>query len=404
MKNSLGNSVCVTLFGESHGEMIGAVLDGLAPGIAVNEGYIARKLGLRRPAGKISTARVEPDHFRIVSGVYNGHTTGTPVCILIPNENADSRDYEKTRYLARPGHADYTAFCKYHGYEDFRGGGHFSGRITAALVAAGAIAQSALEEKGILIGTHVARCAGIADRKFAWADAEIFDAAGAGIGAEPDRRFDAEPDGRLYARPDRLFDALEADIRALADSPFAVLDKEAAEKMRAAMEEAASEGDSVGGVLETAVAGLPAGVGEPWFDSLESVLAHALFSIPAVKGVEFGGGFALADLKGSRANDSFSMCGDSVITKTNNNGGINGGISNGMPVIFRCAVKPTPSIYKEQDTVDFGSGTDRKLVIKGRHDPAIVHRARVVADSVTALVLCDMLALRYGTDWLIPAK
>ena len=388
MKNSFGNSVCITLFGESHGEMIGAVLDGLAPGIAVNEEYIARKLSLRRPAGKISTARVEPDHFRIVSGVFNGHTTGTPVCILIPNENTKSGDYEKTRYLARPGHADYTAFCKYHGFEDYRGGGHFSGRITAALVAAGAVAQSALEEKGILIGTHVARCAGIADREFAGVEAEVFHAVKAGTGAEADR----------------WSDALEADIRALADSPFAVLDQAAAEKMRAAMEQAASEGDSVGGVLETAVLGLPAGVGEPWFDSLESVLAHALFSIPAVKGVEFGDGFALADLKGSRANDSFAMCGDSVITKTNHNGGINGGISNGMPVIFRCTVKPTPSIFKEQGTVDFDRGTDEKLVIHGRHDPAIVHRARVVADSVTALVLCDMLALRYGTDWLGPTE
>ena len=361
MKNTFGNSVSVTIFGESHGPEIGVVLDGLAPGIPVDEDYIAGKLLLRRPAGKISTARVEPDPFRIVSGVFKGRTTGTPICILIPNENTDSRDYSASRFLARPGHADFTAFRKYHGYEDYRGGGHFSGRLTAALVAAGAIAQSALEKKEILIGTHIAKCAGISDRQFG---------------------------------------NLKDDIQTLAGLRFAVLDEEAADRMRLAMEEAAAEGDSVGGILETAVTGFPAGVGEPWFDSLEGVLAHALFSIPAVKGVEFGGGFSLADQRGSRANDCFAMQNGTVATKTNNNGGINGGISNGMPLLFRCAVKPTPSIYKEQETVDFLRSTDQKLVISGRHDPAIVHRARAVADSVTALVLCDLLALRFGTDWI----
>ena len=361
MKNTFGNSVSVTIFGESHGSEIGVVLDGLAPGIQVKEDEIAEKLRLRRPSGSISTKRVEPDHFRIVSGVFNGATTGTPVCILIPNENTKSKDYSGTRSLARPGHADYTAYCKYHGFEDYRGGGHFSGRITAALVAAGAIALSALEGKGILIGTHIARCAGI---------------------------------------PDRGFMDLQEDIRNLSGTGFAVLDNEAAGKMREAMEQAAKEGDSVGGILETAVTGLPAGIGEPWFDSLESVLSHALFSIPAVKGVEFGDGFAVSDLRGSDANDSFAVQDDSTTTRTNHNGGINGGISNGMPLLFRCAVKPTPSIYKEQDTADFFTQTEKKIVISGRHDPAIVHRARIVADCVTALVLCDVLAQRYGTDYL----
>ncbi len=361
MKNTFGNSVSVTIFGESHGSEIGVVLDGLAPGIQVKEDEIAEKLRLRRPSGSISTKRVEPDHFRIVSGVFNGATTGTPVCILIPNENTKSKDYSGTRSLARPGHADYTAYCKYHGFEDYRGGGHFSGRITAALVAAGAIALSALEGKGILIGTHIARCAGI---------------------------------------PDRGFMDLQEDIRNLSGTGFAVLDNEAAGKMREAMEQAAKEGDSVGGILETAVTGLPAGVGEPWFDSLESVLSHALFSIPAVKGVEFGDGFALSDLRGSDANDCFAVQDGRITTRTNHNGGINGGISNGMPLLFRCAVKPTPSIYKEQDTADFFTQTEKKIVISGRHDPAIVHRARIVADCVTALVLCDVLAQRYGTDYL----
>ena len=361
MKNTFGNSVSLTLFGESHGPEIGAVLDGLAPGIPVDEDYIAGKLLLRRPAGSISTGRVEQDRFRIVSGVYEGFTTGTPVCILIPNENIKSRDYSAARSLARPGHADYTAFCKYHGYEDYRGGGHFSGRLTAALVAAGAIAQSALEKNGILIGTHIARCAGISDR---------------------------------------LFLDFEADIQTLSGLHFPVLDGEAADKMRAAIKEAAAEGDSVGGILETAVTGLPEGVGEPWFDSVESLLSHALFSIPAVKGVEFGDGFSLVDQRGSLANDSFALQGERIITKTNHNGGINGGITNGMPLLFRCAVKPTPSVYKEQETVDFLRKTEQKLAISGRHDPAIVHRARVVADCVTALVLCDLLALRFGTDYI----
>ncbi len=361
MKNTFGKSISVTIFGESHGSEIGVVLDGFAPGIPVSEEMIAEKLTLRRPSGTVSTKRVEPDHFRIVSGVFNGYTTGTPICILIPNENTRSRDYNTVRQLARPGHADYTAYCKYHGFEDYRGGGHFSGRLTAALVAAGTIALSALSGKGILIGTHISRCAGI---------------------------------------PDRGFADLEKDLKMLSGKLFAVLDEEAAVQMRAAIEQAAGEGDSVGGILETAVTGLPAGVGEPWFDSLESMLSHALFSIPAVKGVEFGDGFALSDLRGSRANDSFALQDGKVITKTNHNGGINGGISNGMPLLFRCAVKPTPSIYKEQDTVDFIDHKEKKIVIEGRHDPAIVHRARVVVDSVTALVLCDLLAQRFGTDYL----
>lgn len=361
MKNTFGRSISVTIFGESHGGEIGVVLDGFAPGIRVNEKMIADKLSLRRPSGDLSTKRAEPDHFRIASGVFNGYTTGTPICILIPNEKTDSRDYTALRQLARPGHADYTAYCKYHGFEDYRGGGHFSGRLTAPLVAAGAIALSALSGKGILVGTHIARCAGI---------------------------------------PDRGFADLEKDLKALSAASFAVLDEEAAVQMRAAIRRAADEGDSVGGILETAVTGLPAGIGEPWFDSMESVLAHALFSIPAVKGVEFGDGFALSDLSGSRANDSFALRDGKVITKTNHNGGINGGISNGMPVLIRCSVKPTPSIYIEQDTVDFIEHKEKKIAIKGRHDPAIVHRAGVVVDCVTALVLCDLLAQRYGTDYL----
>lgn len=359
MKNTLGQSVCVTLFGESHGPEIGAVLDGLAPGLPVDEGFIAQRLSLRRPAGKISTARREKDAFRIVSGVFEGRTTGTPLTILIPNSDTRSGDYR--RGPARPGHADYPAFEKYHGFEDYRGGGHFSGRITAALVAAGAICLTALSARGILIGTHIARCAGIDDIPFS-----------------------------DYA----------AELPRLNTLPFAVLSEERGNAMRAAIESAAAEGDSVGGILETAVTGFPAGVGEPWFDTLEGVLAHALFSIPAVKGVEFGDGFRLADLRGSEANDSLRSGPEGVRAQTNHNGGIGGGISSGMPLLFRCAVKPTPSISLPQETVNLLTGENELLSISGRHDPAIVHRARAVADSVTALVLCDQLALRFGTDWI----
>jgi len=359
MKNTYGTSVCVTLFGESHGRMIGAVLDGLAPGIPVDEELIARQLEKRRPSGRISTARREQDPFEIVSGVFEGKTTGTPLTILIPNEDTRSGDYR--RGALRPGHADFTAHVKYHGFEDYRGGGHFSGRITAALVAAGAVAMGALQAKGIRIGTHILRCAGIRDADF------------------------TDPEGQI-------------DL--LNGMNFAVLDAAKGEEMRRAVEKAAEAGDSVGGVLETMVTGLPAGVGEPWFDTLESQLAHALFSIPAVKGVEFGDGFALADMRGSEANDAFALREGRIVTRTNHNGGINGGISNGMPVCFRCAVKPTPSIALSQESVDAEGTREEILTLQGRHDPAIVHRARVVADSVTALVLCDALSARFGTDWM----
>ena len=354
MKNTFGNSITVTLFGESHGPEIGAVLDGLPSGIPVDEAYISERLRLRRPAGAISTARQEADLFRIVSGLFEGRTTGTPLTILIPNCDARSRDYPFGP--ARPGHADYSAHVRYGGYEDYRGGGHFSGRITAALTAAGAVLMSELERRGIRIGTHIARCAGIDDAPFSEDPA--------------------------------------ADLARLNASDFAVLDAEKGEKMREAIEQAAAEGDSAGGVLETLVLGMPAGVGEPWFDTVEGELAHALFSIPAVKGVEFGDGFPLADMKGSEANDPLIVKDGEVATATNRNGGINGGITNGMPLVFRCAVKPTPSIRKEQRTVDMRDGSETTISVPGRHDPAIVHRARAVADSVTAIVLADLLNQR----------
>ncbi|MBQ9080383.1 MAG: chorismate synthase [Clostridia bacterium] len=360
MKNILGNALTVTLFGESHGVAIGAVIDGIAPGVEVDREYIAAKLSLRRPSGKISTARREMDEYIIESGVYDGKTTGTPICILIPNADTHSKDYSALAGKARPGHSDYPAYCKYHGFEDARGGGHFSGRITAPIVAAGALIQAALKRKGIYIGTHISRLAGIEDAKMC---------------------------------PER-------DVSALEMVEFPVLDSEAGERMHAAILEAREDLDSVGGVLETAVVGMPAGVGEPWFDTVESVLSHALFSIPAVKGVEFGDGFALADMKGSQANDPYRVENGKIVTTTNHMGGIGGGITNGMPIVFRCALKPTPSIAKTQQTVDFVKGENTDMTINGRHDPCIVHRARAVVDAIAALTLADLLTVRYGTDWL----
>ena len=364
MKNTLGENFCVTIFGESHGPYIGVVLDGIAPGIDVNKDFINHQLDLRRPSGKISTKRVETDEFILASGVFNDKTTGTPLTILIPNSVQHSKDYEKTATLARPGHADYTANVKYHGFQDFRGGGHFSGRITAALVAAGGIIIPELEKKGIKIGTHIKSLGGIKDRNF---------------------------------------EDYQKDIDFLGGTNFPVLDADKSEQMKTLAEKIAAEGDSVGGVLESVILGMPAGVGEPWFGTLESELSYALFSIPAIKGVQFGDGFDMVDSFGSEFNDSLQIVQDNgkskVITKTNHNGGINGGISNGMPILFRCAVKPTPSIYKTQDTIDMSKNENAKLNIQGRHDPAIIHRARIVVDSVASFVIYDALSGRFGTDF-----
>ena len=361
MKNVFGNQITVTLFGESHGAQIGVVIDGLAPGLDVDLDFMRKQLNLRKPHGKISTQRVETDEPHIVSGVFEGKTTGTPICILFENNNTKSKDYSKTKDLLRPGHADYTAVEKYHGFADYRVGGHFSGRLTTPIVAAGAILIDALKKKGIVIGTHIKQCGPVKDIPFTGTIGEL------------------EKVNNLI---------------------FPVLDESASNEMKLYMESAAEEGDSVGGILETFVIGVPSGIGEPWFDTMESVLAHGIFSIPAVKGIEFGKGFAFADMKGSEANDAFEMEGDAVVTKTNNNGGINGGITNGMPITFQTVVKPTPSIYKKQNTVDVNKKENVVLQIEGRHDPAIIHRARVVVDSITAIVISDMLAVHYGTDWL----
>ena len=336
MKNTIGNSLTVTLFGESHGKAIGAVLDGMPSGIKVDEEYIASQLTRRRPKDALSTPRQEKDEFSILSGVFEGRTTGTPICITIPNADTHSSDYGEMQYKMRPSHADYTANCRYNGFQDYRGGGHFSGRITAAIVAAGALVLPALNKKGIYVSTNVLSIAG------------------------------------------------------------ETVEEKRNEKILAAK----SEGDSVGGVLETAITGVPAGVGEPWFDTVEGMLSHAIFSIPAVKGIEFGLGFNFADKKGSEANDQMYVDGDSVKCYTNNNGGVMGGITNGMPIVFRTVIKPTPTISKEQKTVDISTMQNTTISARGRHDPCIVHRASVVVESVAALVIADMLSAKYGTDWL----
>ena len=360
MKNTFGNAVSLTIFGESHGPAVGAVLDGLAAGLPVDTAAIAAALDRRRARGDgLSTARLEPDEVEFLSGVLNGHTTGTPVTLVVRNTNTRPADYDKTADLLRPGHADFTAWAKYGGWQDARGGGHFSGRLTVAATAAGALCESILAAKGVRVYTHIAECAGIKDAPL---------------------------------------DPVHPVWPALQPGHFALLDPEKEAGMQAAIRAAGADGDSVGGILETVVTGLPAGLGEPWFDSVESELAHILFAIPACKGVEFGAGFGFAGLRGSTANDPFAMDGERVVTTTNRNGGVNGGISNGMPLVFRAVFKPTPSIYREQDTVDYAARRNARLQIKGRHDPCIVPRAAVVQNSLTAFGLLDLLTVRYGTE------
>lgn len=363
MKSSFGTNFTLTIFGESHGPAVGFVLDGLPAGIWLDLNRIRAELTKRRPAGRISTQRQEADEFRFLSGYYDGHTTGTPLTLMIENKSQHSKDYEKMKDLPRPSHADFTAFAKYGGFQDARGGGHFSGRVTTGLVAAGAIFEQILSDHGIRIGTHIKSCQSICDRDFNW-------------------------------------DALEDDLAALDSPAFPVLDAESGARMTKLIEDAASRGDSVGAVLETAISGLPAGIGEPFFHSVESELSALLYSVPAVKGVQFGLGFGFAGLFGSRANDAIEGVENGrLVTRTNHNGGVNGGITNGMPVVFSTAVKPTPSIYQEQDTINLRTNQPEKLVIEGRHDPAIFHRARCVIDAAAAIGLCDLMMGRYGYLW-----
>lgn len=365
MKSSFGNNLHISLFGESHSDAIGVVIDGLAPGIELDLDLIRNKLNLRKPKGKISTQRHEADEFRFLSGYFNGYTTGTPLSLIIENKSQHSKDYEKTKDLMRPSHADYTASVKYEGYQDYRGGGHFSGRITAPLVAAGAICTQILEAKGIYIGTHISQLADIKDQSFSNNEIE-----------------------------------LETQLKALSTKYFPTLSEEKELEMITKIESMQAQGDSIGGILESIVVNMPAGIGEPFFNSIESKLAQLIYSIPAIKAVEFGSGFDLIHMHGSESNDAFYYENDVIKTKTNHMGGINGGISNGMPIVMRCVVKPTSSIYKKQNTVNIKTHENEELQIVGRHDPAIIHRARIVVDSMIAIGLVDLFVERYGYMWM----
>ena len=358
MSNTLGNNLKVTVFGQSHGESIGCVIDGLCAGIKIDEDFIKTCLSYRRPSGIGETSRVELDNYKIVSGVFNGYTTGSAICVLIENSNIKSKDYDAIKDLARPSHADYVANVKYHGFNDYRGGGAFSGRLTTPLVVAGSIALKALESLNIKIASHIKQIGDVLDASF--------------------NDFDNEVD-----KVNNLSFPVILDVK---------------EQMEKEIEAAAKDNDSIGGIIETAIVNLPVGVGDPMFDSIESLLSKAMFSIGAIKGIEFGLGFEFANVKGSLANDQFAIKDGKVVTLTNNNGGINGGISNGMPVTFNVVVKPTPSIYKTQQTINMKTLKEENINIVGRHDPCIVRRVNIVVRCVTALVIADMLIAKYGQE------
>ena len=357
MSSSIGQQVRVTLFGQSHSEGIGVVIDGLPPGEAIDLAQVQAFM-LRRAPGRNrhSTPRREGDAPRILSGLVEGKTCGAPLCCIIENTDTRSQDYDQLRSLPRPGHADYTAYLKYGGHSDVRGGGHFSARLTAPLCFAGAVCLQILERRGIAVGAHIAAIHHIADTPFDPVAVTSTQLAGV-IGKE-----------------------------------FPVLSDEAGERMRTAIEEARLAQNSLGGVVECVAVGLPAGLGEPIFDGLESRLSAAIFGIPAVKGVEFGAGFGAAALPGAENNDPFYPTGDGgVKTRTNHHGGILGGISTGMPLVLRAAFKPTPSISRPQQTVNLHSGGEDTLVIHGRHDPCVVPRAVPCVEAAVAVTLLDIL-------------
>lgn len=360
MDNTIGTNLTLTLFGESHGPLVGAVLEGMMAGIKIDYEFIKFMLNKRRPQKVIETARIEQDSFEIVSGVFNGYTTGAPLTILIKNENILSKDYDILKDVMRPSHADYTAHIKYNGFNDYRGGGHFSGRLTAPIVAVGAILHKALQDKGIYIGTHIKMCKDVQDVDFS-------------------------------------LDAHE--VKDLINKSFPVID-DIEDKIKNEIENAKTNCDSVGGILQTAIVGLPVGLGSSWFSSVEGRIANACFSIGGVKGIEFGLGFGFGSQIGSTANDELYYENNVVKTKTNHNGGINGGITNGMPVVFNLAVKPTPSIGKCQDTINVSKHINEKLELTGRHDPAIIRRISVVIDAIVAVVVCDLLKEKFGEDFL----
>lgn len=356
MSSTWGNNIKLSMFGESHGEAIGITIDGLPSGISLDLEEIKEEMRRRAPGrDKTATSRKEKDEFEILSGYFNNKTTGTPLSIIIRNTNTKSHDYDKTKDLARPGHADFTGRKRYLGNNDYRGGGHFSGRLTAPIVFAGAIAKQILSSEGIIVGSHIQS-----------------------IGEISDNSFDA-----IKVSP-RLLEFLKL-------KKLPTIDDNKSLEMEKVILDAKEEGDSVGGVIELAVVNPIPGLGSPFFDSIESRLSGMIFSIPGVKGIEFGKGFHITKMKGSEANDEMYMEEGEVKSYTNNNGGILGGISSGMPIIFRVALKPTASIAKSQRTIDMVKKKDAKIEIVGRHDPCIVVRAVPVLEAATAIVILDLL-------------
>ena len=356
MSGIYGMNIKMAIYGESHGASIGLVIDGVPPGLQLDLEQIEKEMARRAPGkNQLSTQRKESDSFAIQSGFFEGYTTGTPLCVVIKNSDQHSKDYSILKDKMRPGHADYAGFVRYQGFNDYRGGGHFSGRLTAPLVFMGAVAKQALAQAGILVGAHILQIADIKEENF---------------------------------NPLGIDDK---KITELAGKDFAVMDDAIGEKMQAKILEAKAELNSVGGVIEAMVTNVPAGLGAPYFDSVESRLSHALFSVPAVKGVEFGDGFGISGMTGAEANDQLHYEDGKVVAETNHNGGITGGITNGMPVIFRVAIKPTPSISREQKTISLQEKCDTTLTIVGRHDPCIVQRAVPVIEAVTAWTMWDLL-------------
>lgn len=356
MSSMLGEKIKLSVFGESHGEAIGCVIDGLPAGKALDMELIQKEMDKRAPGrDKSATARKEPDEPQILSGVLNGTTTGAPLAMIIKNTNTRSGDYGNLKYVPRPGHSDYPAYVKYSGFNDIRGGGHFSGRLTAPLVFAGAIAKQLLADRGITVGAHILQ-----------------------IGSVSDKPFDKN---NITAQ---MLNELSSDF-------FATISTEKEMEMRAVIESARLQGDSVGGVIECAAVGLPVGVGSNMFSTVEGRLSYALFGIPAVKGVQFGAGFDFAAMRGSEANDPYEIRNGAVYLKSNNNGGVLGGITNGAPLVFSVAVKPTASVAVAQDSVNLETLENEKLVVKGRHDPCIVPRAVAVVEAVCAFTLLDMM-------------
>jgi len=345
-----------SIFGESHGPAVGVVLEGVPPGLELDLDAVRFDLSRRAPGkSPLSTARKEADEPQILSGVFEGRTTGAPLCAVIENTDTRSGDYAKTRDLARPGHADYPAHVRYQGFNDYRGGGHFSGRLTAPLVFAGGVAKQILAQRGVYVGAHISTVYGVND--------------------EPLEDWES--------------------LRACAAKDFPVLNDEKGAEMRDAILEAKNDQDSVGGAIECGVFGLPAGLGEPDFGrNAEGIFAQHLFAVPAVKGVSFGAGAAFALMRGSEANDPLYVDGDgSVKAEQNCAGGINGGITNGMPLVFEVTLRPTPSIARRQFTVDLAKGENAVLELTGRHDPCVVHRAVPAIEAAAALAACELMRI-----------